>query len=98
MSSFLASTITLVAALWADLDFRDSGSVYHRVSQDPYILNEAAAKIAARNPDFASYRPTLCVIVTWSQAVLFSESFIDTVVSQLCVCDMPMSLTMEPIL
>ncbi len=84
VASFPASTITLVAPLWADFDFRDSGSVYHRVSQDDYILDQAASKIAAVNPDFVGYRPTLCVIVTWSQAVLFSDSFSDTQVILYC--------------
>ncbi len=67
-----------MAPLWADFDFRDSGLVFHRVSQDDLLLDSAASRIAAMNQDFAGYRPTLCVIVTWSQAVLFSNTFINT--------------------
>ena len=78
MTSFPASTIHLIAPLWADFDFRDSGSVYHRVSQDDYILDKAARKIAELNPDFEGYRPRLCVIITWAHAVLFSNTFPDT--------------------
>ena len=77
MPSFGASTIPLVAPLMADFDFRDIGSVYHRVSQDDYILDVAAKRIAEMNPEFASYRPTLCVIATWVQAVLFSDPLLD---------------------
>ena len=73
ITSFSASTIPLVATLWADFDFRESGAVYHRVSQDPYILKRAASVIAAENRDLSSFNPTLCVIVTWTQAVLFSD-------------------------
>ena len=84
--TFATSIIPLVAPLFANFDFRDTGSVYHRVSQDDYILNEAAKRIAAVNQDFASYRPTLCVIVTWVQAVLFSSTFQDTQVSTCLIC------------
>lgn len=94
MSSFPASTIPLVAPLWADFDFRISGSVYHRVSQDDYILDKAASLIASRNQDFVDYRPTLCVIVTWLKAVLFSTTFHNTQVSFIdkilwCLCLFP---------
>ena len=73
ITSFRASTIPLIAPLWADFDFRESGAVYHRVSQDPYILQQVSSIIAAENHNFASFNPTLCVIVTWTQAVLFSD-------------------------
>ena len=78
MPPFSASTTPLVAPLWADFDFRDTGSVYHRVSRDDYILDKAASRIAAMNPDLASYRPTLCVIATWFQATLFSDTLLDS--------------------
>ncbi len=74
-----------MAPLLADFDFRDSGSVYHRVSQDDYILDLAASRIAAVNQDFSGYHPTLCVIATWSQAVLFSNTFLDTQVISLYI-------------
>ena len=52
--------------------------MYHRVTQDDFILDEVANRIAALNRDFIAYRPTLCVIATWSQAVLFSSDFLST--------------------
>ncbi len=67
-----------MAPLGGDFDFRDSGSVYHRVSRDDFILDMVARRIAAKNEDFVDYRPTLCVISTWFKAVLFSTTFHDT--------------------
>ena len=81
MPSFGASTTPLIAPLLADFDFRDTGSVYHRVSRDKFILDMAASRIAAANPGFASYRPTLCVIVTWVHATSFSDTRLDMPVS-----------------
>ena len=78
MSSLMDSTVPLVAALFADFDLRDSGSVYYRVSQDNYILDEVAERIVSLNPSFNGFHPTLSVIATWTQAVLFSDAFLDT--------------------
>lgn len=71
-SSFSASPVPVIAQFWEDFDFRDSGTVYYRTSQDDTILDNVALVIAAENDDFSSYRPTQCVIVTWSEAILFS--------------------------
>ena len=74
-TSLLNSAVPMVAPLRTDFDLRDVGFVYHRVTQDDFILDLAARKIASTSVHFTSYRPTLCVIATWSQAVLFSGAF-----------------------
>ena len=81
ISSFSVSPVPVIAPLWADFDFREAGFVYYRVSQDEMLLNQVARKISSRNSEFSDYRPTLCVVVTWSQALLFSTEFLQTTVS-----------------
>ena len=67
VSSFSLSPV--IAPFWEDFDFRSSGTVYYRTSQDDGILNKVAEVIATENDDFSSYRPTQCVVVTWSEAL-----------------------------
>ena len=78
-SSFSMSPVPVIAPFWEDFDFRSSGTVYYRTSQNDGILNEVAEVIAAENDDFSSYHPTLCVIVTWSDALLFTSNSLVTV-------------------
>ena len=74
VSSFSLSSVPVIAPFWEDFDFRSSGTVYYRTSQDDGILNKVAEVIAAENDDFSSYHPTQCVVVTWSEALLFTGS------------------------
>lgn len=81
ISSFSVSPVPVIAPLWSDFDFREAGFVYYRTSQDEVLLNQVAGKISKRKPEFSGYHPTLCVIVTWSQTLLFSTEFLQTTVS-----------------
>ena len=58
----------IIAPIWTDLDFRGSGVMFYRTSQDPVILSEIAGSIADVNPILSSYQPTQAVIVTWFEA------------------------------
>ena len=69
VSSFTLSPVPVIAPFWEDFDFRSSGTVYYRKSQDDGILNKVAEVIAAENDNFSSYRPTQCVVVTWYEVL-----------------------------
>ena len=58
----------IIAPIWTDLDFRGSGVMFYRTSQDPKILGQIASSIADVNPALSDYHPTLAVIVTWFEA------------------------------
>ncbi len=80
-SSFRASglpstTAPIIAPLWADYDFRDSGAIYYRISQDMNILSYVASLLSTMNPGLVTFQPRLCIIVTWSSASLFSYDFL----------------------
>ena len=70
---FNSILIPLIAPFWSDFDFRISGTVYYRTSQDSMLLSEIAEAVVSSNPEFDGFQPTSCVVVTWSQASLFSE-------------------------
>lgn len=73
VSSLPTSSAPMIAPLWADYDFREAGNVYYRVSQDTVTLGRVQEMITEANPDFKGFSPSLCVIVTWSEATLFSR-------------------------
>ena len=79
--SFPSSDVPLIAPFWADFDFREIGTIFYRVSQDEMILDRLSHLIIERNPNFSSYYPTLCVIITWSSATLTSLTFNEITVS-----------------
>ena len=62
------TAVPLIAALWSDLDFTFSGSVYYRQVNDSGTLNEVRNMIVDMNPGLSGYQPTLAAIVTWFEA------------------------------
>ena len=71
---FPSSLEPLIAPLWADFDFRELGSIYYRVTQDPRILTKFSNIVSEKNPNI-NYHPTLCVIMTWDSATFHSNGF-----------------------
>ncbi len=63
-----APLLPLIAPLWSDFNFRETGTLYYRVTNDSNILNGIRRKISILNSDFTSYQPTQAVIVTWFKA------------------------------
>ena len=72
ISSFPSSSVPLIAPLWADFDFRSRGNVFYRIAEDETSLVRARETIVRANANFTKYYPSLCVIVTWSEATLFN--------------------------
>lgn len=72
---FPFSSVPLIAPLWADYDFREAGNVYYRVTDDETILVRVKEIIVEINPGFGDFDPVSCIIVTWSEASLFSRLF-----------------------
>ena len=70
--------IPLIAPLWADFDFRSSGAVYYRTSQDSALLERVAFVVASSNPELVGFNPTSCLIITWHQASIIGASQVDT--------------------
>ena len=64
--------VPLIAPLWADYNFRQGGKIYYRVTEDPATLAKAKEVITENN--FSEFSPTLCVIVTWAEATLFTRT------------------------
>ena len=75
---FPSSSVPLIAPFWTDFDFRDVGSIYYRVTQDQKALTKFSKIVSEKNPNI-SYHPTLCVIMTWSSATLYLNSYRKTV-------------------
>ena len=71
--SFLNTPV--IAPLWAEFDFRSSGSLYYRTSRDSVLLKMVADIIANENPELNGFHPTSCVVITWFQALIFSRRF-----------------------
>ena len=69
LPQFPSAPVPLVAPLFADYDFREAGNVFYRVTQEEGILSKARELIGVDG-----YFPTSCVVVTWSEARLFSRS------------------------
>ena len=70
-SSF--SPVPVIAPLWADFDFTVTGTVYYRVSTDEATLARVSRMINDSNPDFHEFIPSLCAVVTWSEATLYGN-------------------------
>lgn len=85
---FNSILIPLIAPFWSDFDFRISGTVYYRTSQDRVLLSEVIEAVVSSNPDFDGFQPTSCAVVTWSQGSLFSE-----VSNQIMVCKQNSQIT-----
>ncbi len=62
--------LPLVAPLWADFNFRDSGTIFYRLVSDSGTLDAVADVISNLNSNYMDFRPTLAVIVTWFQSEL----------------------------
>ena len=74
-------SVPTIAPLWAELDFREFGSVFYRTSEDPALLALVADKVVTGNSLYANnYSPTFCIIVTWLRAELYRGQFSDTAV------------------
>ena len=73
-SSFPITPVPVIAPLWADFDFRETGTVYYRVSTDEATLARVSRMINDSNPDFHEFIPSLCAVVTWSEATLFANT------------------------
>ena len=63
----------MIAPLWADFDFREHGTIYHRVENDTIIMDEISQRIAVANELHEDYMPKEAVIVTWFQSRLFED-------------------------
>ncbi len=74
VTQFLSNGFPLIAPLSADFDFRQSGSVYYRViSENCTLMPVVADEIRRLNPSLkTNFQPTMCVVVTWFEAILFS--------------------------
>ena len=70
--SFPSSPVPLIAPFWADFDFRDTGRIYYRVTEDQKTMTKFSNILSKKNPNLI-YRPKLCVIMTWNSAT-FSPS------------------------
>lgn len=64
----------LIAPLWANLNFNESGLVYYRISEDAATLQQVALMIYSVNVELAFFQPTLAVVITWFEAQLFDSS------------------------
>ncbi len=64
-SDLPSTTAPIIAPLWSNDDFRVSGAIYYRVSQDMNTLSHMASLLSAMNPGLF-FQPRLCVVVTWS--------------------------------
>lgn len=62
--------LPLIAPLWADFNFRDSGNVFYRIDTNMDTLDRVAEIIANSNPIYGDFRPTMAVVVTWFQGRL----------------------------
>ena len=71
-SSFPTTPVPVIAPLWANFDFV-TGTVYYRVSTDEATLARVSRMINDSNPDFHEFIPSLCAVVTWSEATLFTN-------------------------
>lgn len=63
--------LPLVAPIWADFNFKSSGTIYYGVHENDDISDHITSMIARSNSDFLDYTPTLAIIVTWFQSSLF---------------------------
>lgn len=79
-SAFPRSTapfVPLIAPFWEDFNFRDTGTIFYRVTTDSSMLDTLAEVVARESTLYANFRPTLAIFVTWFQSKLLQT---DTVV------------------
>ena len=69
-----SSLSPMIAPLWADFNFRDGGTLFYRVTNEPEILGSLTNKLIEHNSAYMSYRPTEAVIVTWFQGRLLENN------------------------
>ena len=69
-------TLGMLAPLWADFNFRNGGTLYYRIEPDEYILQVITKKLAKQNPAYASFHPTVAVVVTWFESTLFQNEIV----------------------
>lgn len=67
------SLFPLIAPLWADLNFRQGGTLYYRVTEEREFLGSVAERIADKNAAYGRYRPKLAVVATWFQSTTIEE-------------------------
>ena len=70
--------LPLIAPLWADFNFRDSGTILYRLATDNKTLaavTEVIRNITSMN--YSEFRPTLAVIVTWLQSKLLRNEAVE---------------------
>ncbi len=72
------SAVPIIAPLWGDYNFRQGGSVVYRLTDDNATLERARELIVENNPSFNDFSTSLCVIVTWVDAVLLTRAFDET--------------------
>ncbi len=71
----------MIAPLWADFNFRESGNLYYRVVNDNNTLNAIVDRISREAPIYTDYSPTEALIVTWFQSSVFESQSNFTVIS-----------------
>ena len=73
--------LPIIAPLWADFNFRDSGNVFYRLTTDSETLERVSSILKnLTGPSYSEFSPNLAVIVTWFQSKLLrSEMEVSTV-------------------
>ena len=63
----------LIAPLWADFDFRESGTIFYRVTTNGSLLEALVVDIALQNSAYMDFTPTVAVVATWLEAKFLSK-------------------------
>ena len=71
---FPTTVVPVIAPLWADYDFRVTGAVYSRVTNDSDTLNQVVEILADMNSALSDYQPSLAVVATWFEPRLHDET------------------------
>ncbi|RNA08668.1 sushi domain-containing 2-like [Brachionus plicatilis] len=66
--------VTGVAPFWNDIDTRKGGDIFFRSVTDFNTLNQIGSDIRSSFSDFANFRPSWALIVTWFQVAQYSQS------------------------
>ena len=81
---FLTHIRPLIAPLWADFNFRDSGTVYYNViyESDQEALNNVLQVIKhelahanGQTISYDSFNPNVAVIITWFRGSTLEDTF-----------------------
>ena len=62
--------LPIIAPLWADFNFRDSGNVFYRLTTDSETLERVSSILKSIGPRYSDFSPTLALVVTWFQSKL----------------------------